>query len=173
MGGGEGRGNKLRTMWRGDRGGGRRERAGEEGRGRKEGRKQAKLAGCPPKGRLRPLAERRPHRCHVLQGTGAQAPPRRPLGLPSPTPPGLGLKAREEAVGGRPGEGPAGPGPGRQPARPRARAGEGGSARGCPGPRGWQSSPRHAQTVKAGQGEVGGGSLGFYLRCNSLAEDCS
>lgn len=42
-----------------------------------------------------------------------------------------------------------------------------------PRPRGWQSSPRHAQTVKAGQGEGGGGSLGFYLRCNSLAEDCS
>lgn len=33
--------------------------------------------------------------------------------------------------------------------------------------------PSHAQTVKAGQGEGGGGSLGFYLRCNSLAEDCS
>lgn len=36
-----------------------------------------------------------------------------------------------------------------------------------------QSRLRHAQTVPAGQGEGGGGSLGFYLRCNSLAEDCS
>lgn len=114
-----------------------------------------------------------PPRLLVLEGTGTRAPPRCPLGLPSPTPPGLGLGAWEEADDRRPGEGLAGLGTGRPPARPRARAGEGGSARGCPGPPGWQSSPRHAQTVKAGQGEVGGGSLGFYLRCNSLAEDRS
>lgn len=91
------------------------------------------------------------------------------LGLPSPTLREARLKAWKEADDGRPGEELAGPG--RQPARPRVHAGKGGSGRGCPGRRGWQSSPRHAQTVKAGQGEVGGGSLRFYLRCNSLVED--
>lgn len=144
------------------------ERAGEEGRGRKEASKRG-----APEGETEAAGGAPPPLLRVREGTGAQAPPRGSLGLPSPTPPGLGLRAREEAEDGRPGEGLAGPGTGRQPARPRARAGEGGSARGCPGPRGWQSSPRHAQTVKTGQGEVGGGSLGFYLRCNSLAEDCS
>lgn len=153
------------------------ERAGEERRGREEGRKEASKLGAP-EGETEAAGEAPPPLLCVLEGTGAQAPPRWSLGLPSPTPPGLGarrsgLRAREEADDGRPGEGLAGPGPGTQPARPRARAGEGWSARGCPGPRCWQSSPRHAQTVKAGQGEVGGGSLGFYLRCNSLAEDCS
>uniref|UniRef100_H0WYZ2 Homeobox protein n=1 Tax=Otolemur garnettii TaxID=30611 RepID=H0WYZ2_OTOGA len=48
------------------------------------------------------------------------------------------------------------------PRWPRTGAGEGRSARGCPRPRDWQSFPRHAQPVKAGQGEGGGGSLGFY-----------
>lgn len=53
-------------------------------------------------------------------------------------------------------------GPGRWPARPGARAGT--------GPKHTrQSRQRHAQTLPAGQGEGGGGSLGFYLRCNSLA----
>lgn len=106
----------------------------------------------------------------VHGGPEAQGPARRTLGLPSPTPPRLGLKAREEADHRRLGEELAGPG--RQPARPRARAGQGGSAPGSRAPHGWQSFPRHAHTVKAGQGVVGGGSLGFYLRCDSLTEDC-
>lgn len=81
-----------------------------------------------------------------------------------------GLKARERADGGRPGE-LAGPEPAASEAESLRRQGR--ERTGLPRPRGWHSSPRHAQTVKAGQGEVGGGSLGFYLRCNSLAEDCS
>lgn len=142
-----------------------RERAGKEGRERKEGSKQAGYSGGEPEaagGATPPLRK-------VLEGTAAQGPTRCSLSLPSPTFPETQLKDRGEADDGGPGEEMVGPR--RQPARRSARAGKGGSARGCSGPRCWQSSPRHAQTVKAGQGEVGGGSLGFYLRCNSLAED--
>lgn len=136
----------------------------EQGRRKEEGRKQA---GCP-KGSSRPREERRPHHAKSWRVLGRRD-QLAALGLPSPTLPEARLKAGKEADDGRPAEELAGQG--RQPARPRVHAGKGGSGRGCPGRRGWQSSPRHAQTVKAGQGEVGGGSLRFYLRCNSLVED--
>lgn len=142
------------------------ERAGAEGIGRKEGRQLG-----APEGETEAAGGAPPPLLQVQEGPGAQGPARRSLGLPFPAPRRPGQKAREEAAGRRLGEELAGPG--RQPARPRARAGRGGSAPGFRALRGWQSSPRHAHTVKAGQGEVGGGSLGFYLRCNSLAEDCS
>lgn len=138
------------------------ERAGEEERGRKE-------ASWEPQGEPGAAGGAPPPPRQVLEGPGAQGPIRGAQALPSAALPEARLKAGEEADNGWPGGELAGPG--RQPARPGARADAGGSARGCPGRRGWQSSPRHAQTVKAGQGEVGGGSLGFYLRCNSLVED--
>ena len=124
----------------------------------------------PQKGRLRPPEARRPTPSSPAgtRGSGISSPLSRPL---FPHAPGGPPKAREEADNRRLGEERAGPG--RQPEKPRARAGQGGSAPGSRALHGWQGSPRHAHTVKAGQGEVGGGSLGFYLRCNSLAEDCS
>lgn len=143
-----------------------REQARAEGRRRKEGRqlgapeRETEAAGGAPPHSVKSSGN--PGLRDQLAALSVSLPPR---------PRRPGPKAREEADSRRLGEKLAGPG--RQPARPRALAGQGGSAPGSRALHGWQGSPRHAHTVKAGQGEVGGGSLGFYLRCNSLAEDCS
>jgi hypothetical protein len=127
----------------------------------------------PQKGRLRPLEERRPHYSYILQGAGAQGPTRCSLVLPSPSFPEARAESRLETRDRRERHW-RGPEPVVRGARGQGSPRWHGLERtGLPGPRGWQRSPRHAQTVKAGQGEGGGGSLGFYLRCNSLAEDCS
>lgn len=142
-----------------------REQARAEGRRRKEGRqlgapeRETEAAGGAPPHSVKSSGN--PGLRDQLAALSASLPPH----------PGGPPKAREEADNRRLGEELAGPG--RQPEKPRARAGQGGSAPGSRALHSWQGSPRHAHTVKAGQGEVGGGSLGFYLRCNSLAEDCS